>query len=187
MSNDEDLDYEKEEEETSYKSSRKLSDRNRKILSYSIVFLIAFSFGCGIVGISLNAKENAPRKDLASTTKYLSSIISSFDISVYNSSTVDVVTEYSYIYNSTNTFENSGGEVDYIDDKANLEYMKIYFSPEASENLIQIITFHVNEKSQLNIMIFGDGREYYSNLQIKNDIEITFTLLLPAEIIVYVF
>ncbi|MBN1329692.1 MAG: hypothetical protein JXA54_09490 [Candidatus Heimdallarchaeota archaeon] len=187
MSNDEDLDYEKEEEPR-YKNSGKLSDRSRKILSYTIVAIVTFSFGCGIIGFSMLANENSPRKELASTNKYLSSIISSFNVRVYNSSTIDELTDYVYIYNSSDsTFEDSGGQVYYIDDKENLEYMKISFSPEASENLIQIITFHVEEKSQLNIIIFADNREVYSALKIKNDIELNFSLVLPSEIIVYVF
>ncbi len=176
------------EEEPEYKKSRKLSDRNRKILSYAIVIMVAFSFGCGLVGIPMFAKENSVRNDLADTTKYLSTIITSFDVRVYNSSTIDELTDYVYIYNSTeSTFEDAGGEVYYIDDKENVEYMQISFNPESSENLIQIITFHVAEKSQLNIMIFADNREVYNALKIKNDIELSFSLVLPSEIFVYVF
>ena len=184
MSNEEEI-YQ-DEIEKPIKSRRNLTELQRKILAYGIVSLVAFSLGCGIVGFSMLAKENGPRKDLGKNDFYLRNIISSFDVSVFNS-TSTLFSDHVYDYNDStiNTFDDINGIVNYFDIKEEIEYMEITFvgAPELS---IKSITFHVNEKSQLNIIIFADGREVYNALRIKKDISIELVLL-ATEISVYVF
>ncbi|MFW9923724.1 MAG: hypothetical protein ACFFDW_10610 [Candidatus Thorarchaeota archaeon] len=159
----------------------------RKILTYSIIAVVAFATGAGIVGISLTVKENSPRKDLANTNFYLRNIFTNITISVFNS-TSESISEYSYDYNNTagSTFLDIGGAVIYNDEQENLEFMKIFFNPSATDVSIQGIYFRLNEKTQLNIIILADGREVYNALQIKSDIDLEFQLF-STEILVYVF
>jgi hypothetical protein len=163
-----------------------LGDRGRKILTFSIIVLVSFTIGCGLVGISMRASENSPRNNLAKTNYYLRTIINGFEVKVFNTTAIN---EFDYIYeygNNASTFADSGGEVVYNDILEEIEYLTIYYPPAVPENLITEITFKVNEKSQLNIIIFADGREVYSALKIKNDIFLDLTI--PAtEIVVYVF
>ena len=99
------------------------------------------------------------------------------------------INEFDYFYeygNNASTFADSGGEVAYNDIQEGIEYLTIYYPPAVPENLITEITFKVNEKSQLNIIIFADGIEVYNALKIRNDIFLDLTI--PAtEIVVYVF
>jgi len=175
------------EEDYEVKKQRfQLGDTQRKILTFSIIIIVSFSIGCGLVGISMRASENSPRNDLAKTDYYIRSIIQGFEVEVYNT-TADEFFDYIYVYNSnSSTFEDSGGEVVYNDIDEDLEYITIYYPPAVPEHLITEITFNIIEKSQLNIVIFADGREIYNALKIKNDF--TLDLTIPAtEIIVYVF
>jgi hypothetical protein len=131
------------------------------------------------------ASENSVRKDLAKTDLYLATIIDSFSVTAYNVTDEDFYT-YSYERNSTNTFESEIGEVVYVDEQTNLEYLEISVAPSAPEITIQKVTFFINEKSQLNIIIFADGNEVYNAMKMKNDISLVF-LLFVTEISVYVF
>ncbi|MHA1306954.1 MAG: hypothetical protein ACTSQN_06640 [Candidatus Heimdallarchaeota archaeon] len=164
----------------------KLSETKRKILTFSIIIIVSFATGCALVGISMYTSENSARNDLANNDLYLATIIDSFSITVYNS-IADGFTSYNYLYNSnTSTFDAAIGDVDYIDEQENMEYMLISIAPSAPELTIQKITFSVNEKSQLNIIIFADGKEVFNAMKIKNDIALVF-LLFVSEISVYVF
>jgi hypothetical protein len=186
------VDEEEEEQEVyqnnDYDKPKKrinLSETKRKILTFSIIIIVSFSLGCAIVGFSMLSSENSVRKDLANTDLYLATIIDSFSVTAYNVTDEDFYT-YSYERNSTNTFETEIGEVVYVDEQANLEYMEISVAPTAPEMTIQKITFFINEKSQLNIIIFADGNEVYNAMKIKNNIALVF-LLFVTEISVYVF
>ncbi|MBK5113972.1 MAG: hypothetical protein KGD59_09730 [Candidatus Heimdallarchaeota archaeon] len=163
-----------------------LGDTSRKILTFSIIIIVSFSIGCGLVGISMRASENSPRNELAKTDYFIRSIIIGFDVRVFNT-TSEEFSNYMYEYgNNLSTFDDSGGEVIYNDIDEELEYMTIYYPPAVPENLITEITFSIYEKSQLNIIIFADGREVYNALKIRNGISIDLTI--PAsEIVVYVF
>jgi len=185
--------YEEESYEDTYEESHKeprkrliTDDFKRKVLAYSIVFIVAFASASAIVGFSLMVKENKPRNELAKTDYYMRSIIPSFDIEVFNS-TILSSASYFYEFNNTNsTFGDCGGLVGYFDILEDVEYMSISFDAWASESSIESITFHIGEKSQLNIIIFADGREVYNALKIKNDISIEFQLF-AIELIAYVF
>lgn len=186
--------YEEEEEEeevedevyTEKKSRINLGDTGRKILTYSIIIIVAFSIGCAVVGISMRSSENSPRNDLADNNEYIRTIISGFEVEVYNT-TSEKFSVYIYEYdNNISTFEDTGGEVVYNDVKENVEFMTIYYPPAVTDIVITEITFRIVEKSQLNIIIFADNREVYNAIKIKNDI--TLDLTLPAiEIVVYIF
>jgi hypothetical protein len=168
------------------KPKRRLTDTQRKALTYGIIIIVAFSFGCGLVGFSMRASEKSPRKDLAATDNYIKTIFSYFEAEVYNSTSEEFST-YGYVFiSNSSTFENSGGEVTFNDIQESLEYVTIYYPPAVPENTITEITFYVKEKSQLNIIIFADGREVHNALRIKSDINIDLTI--PAtEIVVYIF
>ncbi|NHK30965.1 MAG: hypothetical protein FK730_06405 [Asgard group archaeon] len=175
--------YEDEEVYEEKKQRFNLGDKGRKILTYAIIIVVAFAFGCGIVGIPMRASENVPRKELAKTEFYIRTIISGFDVEVFN----DTFADYVYEFNSSaSTFEDSGGEVTYNDVNENVEFMTIYYPPAVPDTFITKITFRIGEKSQLNIIIFADNREVFNALKIKNDILLDLTI--PAiEIVVYIF
>jgi hypothetical protein len=177
-----------EDEEVYEEKTRRinLGDKGRKALTYGIIIVVAFSFGCGIVGIPMRASENAPRKDLANTEFYIRTIIGGFDVEVYNS-TSEQFSDYIYLFDdNASTFEDSGGEVAYNDLQEEMEYMTIYYPPAVPDISITEITFRISEKSQLNIIIFADDKEVFNALRIKKDITIDLTI--PAtEIVVYIF
>jgi len=182
---DEQFDEEYEEKRES-KRRINLNDTGRKILTFSIIVMVSFSAGCAVVGFSMLASENSARKDLSANNLYLATIIDGFDVTVFNT-TSEQLANYIYTNDSiTSTFEDIGGDVTYNDAQVDLEYMVIFFYPYASEMSIQKITFHINEKSQLNIIVFADGREVYNAMKIKTDIVLDF-LLFASEISVYVF
>lgn len=178
--------YEEDEEYQEKRRRIDLGDTGRKILTYSIIIVVAFSIGCAVVGFSMRSSENSPRKDLAENTNYIRTIIIGFNVEVYNE-TSEEFSDYVYEYNSNaSTFEDSGGEVAYNDVQENLEFMTIYYPLAVTDMVITEITFRIGEKSQLNIIIFADNREVFNALKIKNDISIDLTI--PAtEIIVYIF
>lgn len=174
------------EEQKEPKKRIKLGDKGRKILTFGIIIMVSFSLGCAVVGFSMLSSENSARRDLKNNDMYLATIIDSFDVIVFNT-TSEQLSNYKYIHNSnTSTFENVGGEVVFNDAQEDLEYMVISFAPSASEMSIQSITFRINEKSQLNIIIFAENREVFNAMKIKKDITIDF-LLFASEISVYVF
>ncbi|MHA1188525.1 MAG: hypothetical protein ACTSSK_17020 [Candidatus Heimdallarchaeota archaeon] len=183
---EEELVYEEEDEEEDAYQEDEYEDKQRKILTFGLIILISFSLGCSVVGFSMLSSENSARKDLANNAFYLSDITNSFDVTVQNTTSL-TSSSYKYIQNSNlSTFENVSGEVVFTDDRTDMEYMVISFPPSAPEMSIQLITFHINEKSQLNIIIFADGIEVYNAMKIKNDITINFSPY-AVEISVYVF
>jgi len=178
--------YQEDEYEDKPKKRINLNEKQRKILTFGLIILISFSLGCSVVGFSMLSSENSARKDLANNAFYLSDITNSFDVTVQNTTSL-TSSSYKYIQNSNlSTFENVSGEVAFTDDRTDMEYMVISFPPSAPEMSIQLITFHINEKSQLNIIIFADGIEVYNAMKIKNDITINFSPY-AVEISVYVF
>ena len=182
---DEDV-YQEEELEDKPKKRINLTETQRKILTFGLIILISFSLGCSVVGFSMLSSENSARKDLANNAFYLSDITNSFDVTVQNTTSLTSST-YKYIQNSNlSTFENVSGEVAFNDDRPDMEYMVISFPPSAPEMSIQLITFHINEKSQLNIIIFADGIEVYNAMKIKKDVTLNFSPY-AVEITVYVF
>ncbi|NHJ49362.1 MAG: hypothetical protein FK733_16350 [Asgard group archaeon] len=187
MSNDQIIENDYEENDYVEKEKKfHLGDTGRKILTYAIIIIVSFSLGCAIVGFSMRSSENSARKDLANGTNFITTIITGFNVEIYNSSSEEF-SDYAYVYiSNTSTFEDTGGVVDYNDAQEDREYMTIYYPLAVSDLSITEIAFSIGEKSQLNIIIFADGREVYNALRIRNDIILD--LDIPAiEIVVYVF
>ncbi len=174
------------EEQKEPKKRIKLGETGRKILTFGIIIMVSFSLGCAVVGFSVLASENSARRDLKNNDLYLATITNSFSVTAYNE-TEDDFFNFKYIQDSnSSTFEDMLGEVDYIDNREDMEYMVISIAPAATEMSIRSITFHINEKSQLNIIIFADNKEVFNAMKIKKDITINF-ILFVTEISVYVF
>lgn len=189
VEDDEEEIYQEEEYQEVTKKSRrriKLDETKRKFLTFGLIIIVSFSLGCAVVGFSMLSSENSARKDLEKNDMFLATIISSFSVTAYNVTDEDFYI-YNYIPNSSSSnFETTIGEVVYNDEQLNLEYMEISIVPATPEMTIQKVTFIVNEKSQLNIIIFADGNEVYNAMKIKSNIALVF-LLFVTEISVYVF